>query len=80
MSLQLSKTKPRQLQYAVGGLREELKLIELDEHLLDAIKNDQCVAVSLLCCSNPCSPHSNRPNCTCDCFAMQGADQGRQRR
>jgi hypothetical protein len=46
MSLQLSKTKPRQLQYAVGGLREDLKLIELDEKLLDAIKNDQCVMCS----------------------------------
>ncbi|KAF6256903.1 sister chromatid cohesion protein Dcc1 [Scenedesmus sp. NREL 46B-D3] len=41
MSLQLSKTKPRQLQYAVGGLREDYKLIELDESLLDAITNDQ---------------------------------------
>lgn len=49
MSLQLSKTKPRQLQYAVGGLREDYKLIELDESLLDAITNDQCVARSLCC-------------------------------
>jgi hypothetical protein len=44
MSLQLSRTKPRQLQYAAGGLREDLKLIELDEKLLDAIKNDDYVA------------------------------------
>ncbi|WIA31014.1 hypothetical protein OEZ86_001054 [Tetradesmus obliquus] len=58
MSLQLSKTKPRQLQYAVGGLREDLKLIELDEHLLDAIKNDQVLIKgdkgddAVLCTSN----------------------------
>jgi hypothetical protein len=43
MSLQLGKTKPRQLQYAAGGLREDLKLIELDETLLYAIKNDEYV-------------------------------------
>jgi hypothetical protein len=38
MSLSLSTAKPRQLHYAVGGLRSDLRLIELDEKLLDSVK------------------------------------------
>lgn len=38
MSLQLSTAKPRHLQYAVGGLRGDLRLIELDDKLLDSVK------------------------------------------
>lgn len=38
MSLQLSTSKPRHLQYAEGGLRSDLRLIELDEKLLDSVK------------------------------------------
>lgn len=48
MSLQLSKSKPRQLQYAAGGLREDLTLLELDESLLDIIVQDQCVPMFLV--------------------------------
>lgn len=47
MSLQLSKNKPRQLQYAAGGLREDYTLLELDENLLDTIIRDQCVVEHL---------------------------------
>lgn len=38
MSLQLSTQKPRQLQYAAGGLRKDFRLIELDDTLLDSVK------------------------------------------
>lgn len=43
MSLQLSKHKPRHLQYSAGGLRTDLKLLEVDEKLLQTILSDQCV-------------------------------------
>ena len=35
---QLSSTKPRTLQYAPGGLREDLKLLEVSEELLREIQ------------------------------------------
>lgn len=38
MSLQLSAAKPRHLQYAAGGLRSDLRLIELDDKLLETVK------------------------------------------
>lgn len=38
MSLQLSSHKPRQLQYAVGGLRADFRLLEVDDALLAAIQ------------------------------------------
>jgi hypothetical protein len=60
MSLQLSKSKPRQLQYAVGGLREDFKLIEVDEKLLDAITNDQCVCSVSAVSAKARSMHSSK--------------------
>ena len=42
MSLKLSASRPRQLQYAAGGLRRDLRLLEVDEALLAEIKRGGC--------------------------------------
>jgi hypothetical protein len=36
---QLSATKPRALQYAPGGLREDLKLLEVSDAILQEIQD-----------------------------------------
>lgn len=48
MSLQLSKSKPRQLHYAAGGLKEDFTLLEVDEALLETILHDQWVSMAQL--------------------------------
>jgi hypothetical protein len=40
MSLTLSNSKPRELQYAPGGLREDLVLLEVTEDLLSTIERE----------------------------------------
>jgi hypothetical protein len=68
VSLQLSNTKPRQLQYAVERLREDCNLIEVDEKLLDAMTIEQCVTLSMLCCHG--TQHAQQQDITvCRCFA-----------
>jgi hypothetical protein len=38
--LQLSSCKPRELRYAAGGLRTDLRLLEVDEATLCAIQEE----------------------------------------
>lgn len=42
MSLQLSASRPRQLQYSGKGLRRDLRLLEVDEGLLAEISKSGC--------------------------------------
>lgn len=42
MSLQLSASRPRQLAYKAGGLRSDLRLLEVDDALLAEIARGGC--------------------------------------
>mgnify|MGYP001811118969 CR=1 FL=1 len=49
MALQLSASRPRQLQYSGQGLRRDLRLLELDDALLNEIKKDGCAMAWRAC-------------------------------
>jgi hypothetical protein len=54
MSLQLSGSKPRQLQYIGTGLRRDLRLLELDEALLAEIQLNGWVPRSCVIAAGGC--------------------------
>jgi hypothetical protein len=60
LQLQLSSTNPRQLQYAVRGLREDLKLTQLDLKLLDAIRTMSASAIAV---PEQSTQQMQQPNC-----------------